>query len=294
MLFLQSTLFSTFLDNELSTARNIKDRVNRHNVTKILTKISELTKNKKYDNGIFIWAGIDEYNEFILETLIPEIENDKFIYNCSNKFIIDFVQNYMKKLDGSIIFANGNECIIYEWNFRFIKRKHIDANLIKRHKKGGQSSVRFSRLAEESRLHYVTYIVDNLNKIKTKNNWVFGSKEILDMIFERKKEIYVNLNNGGFYNFDDKTILNQSQWTKYFEQINNEEYDKYYEKILFYLDTNPDYLDFDIENKENMEFYMIKDNNNYSNKKIPWIEVRNKFYSRFNGFEYIGVKYYVN
>jgi peptide chain release factor subunit 1 len=296
LLSLQSTIFSTFIDNEITTARNIKDRINRHNVIKILTKINEYTKGNKYENGIFIWAGINEYNEFIFEKLIPEIENDKFIYNCSNKFVTDFVQDYMKKLDGSIIFANGNECIIYEWNYKFIKRKHIDANLIKRHKKGGQSSVRFARLAEESRMHYVTYIIDNLNKIKTENNWIFGSKEILDMIFERKKDIYINISNGGFYNFDDKSILNQSYWIQYLENKSTEKYKKYYEKIIYYLDTNPDFLDFDINQKENMKFYMIKEikEDKMSDKKIPWIEITDKYYSRLNIFEYIGVKYFVD
>lgn len=261
-----------------------------------MTKISEYTRGNKYNNGIFIWAGINEYNEFIFKTLIPEIENDKFIYNCSNKFITDFVQDYMKKLDGSIIFANGNECIIYEWNFKFIKIKHIDSNLIKRHKKGGQSSVRFARLAEESRLHYVTYIIDNLNKLKTLNNWIFGSKEILDMIFERKKDIYINLNNGGFYNFDDKSILNQNYWIKYLEYEENDKYNKYFEKIIYYLETNPDFLDFDINERENMNFYMLKNkiDNFESDKKIPWIHPNNKYFGKLNNFEYIGVKYYVN
>ncbi len=283
------------MDNELSTARNIKDRVNRHNVIKILTKIYELTKNKIYEKGIFIWCGIDEYNDFILETIIPEIDNDKFIYNCSNKFIVDFVKDYMKKLDGSIIFANGNECIFYEWDFKFLKKKHIDANLIKRHKKGGQSSLRFSRLAEESRMHYVTYIIDYLNKIKTKNNWIFGSKEILDMIFEKKKEIYITINNGGFYNFNDNSIKNQSYWISFLENNNLNKYDKYYENIVYYLDTNPDYLDFDINNRDNMDYYMIKNNIvDTNNKNIPWIDIINKYYSRLNGFEYIGVKYFIN
>ena len=240
----------------MCTAKNIKDRVNRHNVIKILTKISEFTKNKKYDYGIFIWAGIDEYDDFILENLIPEIENDKFIYSCSNKFITDFVQNYMKQLDGSIIFANGNECIIYEWKSKFVKKKHINANLIKRHKKGGQSSVRFARLAEESRLHYVSYVIDHLNLLTTKNNWIFGSTEILSMIFNRQKEIYVNINNGGFYNFDNTSILNQNYWISYLE--NKTCYDKFYDKIIYYLDTNPDYLEFSKENKESIEFYMDK------------------------------------
>ncbi len=226
-----------------------------------------------------------------MESIEPVIDIDNFIYSCSNKFITEHVNNYMKTLDGSIIFANGNECIIYEWKTKFIKKKFINANLIKKHKKGGQSSVRFSRLAEESRVQYVALIIDNLNQIKTKNNWLFGSNEILDMIFNKKDNIYVKIQNGGFYNFDNTSINNQAYWLKYLED--NKNYNKYYEKILYYLDTNPDMLDFDINNKNDMEFFMInKDCKKIDNNQIPFIQKDNKYYDKLYKFEYIGIKYY--
>lgn len=110
------------------------------------------------------------------------------------------------------------------------------------------------------------------------------------MIFERKKDIVINLNNGGFTNFDIDTINNQNYWLKYLND--NISYDKYYEKIIYYLETNPDYLDFDINNKDTMEFYMTKIYIETNNKKIPIPSKDNKYYNKLFGFEYIGVKYY--
>jgi hypothetical protein len=207
----------------------------------------------------------------------------------------------MVKHDGSIVFANGSDCYIYEWFAgKFNKIKHINANLIKRHKKGGQSSVRFARLAEESRLHYVTHVIDYLNQIKTKNNWIFGSNEIVNMIMERKSDIHIKLTNGGFYNFNDTSITNTEYWLSYIQQKNN--YDKYYEKILLYLDTDPDRLDFDPINIEQMEYYICDINklfnkingnkiNENKNKQIP-LDIKSKYYSRLQMFTYIGVKYF--
>lgn len=219
-----------------------------------------------------------------------------FIYNCSSRFDTSIIQKYMTKHDGSIIFANGSDCYIYEWlNGKFNKIKHINANLIKRHKKGGQSSIRFARLAEESRLHYVTHVIDYLSKIKTKNNWIFGSDEIVSMIIERKNEINAPLNNGGFYNFNDNSITNTEYWLNYIQQKNN--YDKYYEKILFYLDTDPDRLDFDHINVEQMDFYICNLNElpnkiiENKSKQIP-CDTKSKYYSRLQMFSYIGVKYF--
>lgn len=293
--FQQHIVFSSFLTKELATAKNIKDRVNRNNVTRILTKILENVDIKKYSNGVFVYAGIDEYKQEILEIIEPVMKLDIFSYNCSNKFDTDIIQKYLISYSGSIIFANGKECIIYEYVNQFIKRKHINANLIKRHKKGGQSQLRFSRLADESRVHYVSYIIENLNKITTSNNWIFGSDEITNMLFDRKNDIHIIVKKGGFVNFDINTIGNTNFWLRYLTEPDENKNDKIYEQIINYLDTNPDYLDFDPRNAENMKWFITKLELNDEllnlDKHIKLIST-SKFYDRLNIFDYIGVKYF--
>lgn len=250
---------------------------------------------KKYSKGVFVYAGIDDYKQEILEIIEPVIKLDIFSYNCSNKFDTDIIQKYLISYSGSIIFANGKECIIYEYVNQFVKRKHINANLIKRHKKGGQSQLRFSRLADESRVHYVSYIIDNLNKITTTNNWLFGSDEITSMILEKKNNINILLKNGGFINFDCSTISNTGFWLKYLTEPEDNANDKIYEEIISYLDKNPDYLDFDPKNASLMKWFITKLELNDEllnlDTHIKLIST-SKFYERLNIFDYIGVKYF--
>ena len=295
---LQSIVFSTFLTNELTTAKNIKDRVNRHNVIRILTIINERLKIEKNETGLFIYSGIDEYKDEILQIIRPLHKVDIFYYNCSNQFNIEIVKDYLQNYSGLIIFANGEECFIYKYDNQFIKIKHIDANLDKRQKKGGQSALRISRLAEESRERYITKIIDHLNSTRdihikeNTDNYIFGSNEILNMIFYRKKDIYIKLSNGGFYNFNNTSINNTKHWLHYLKP--NENNDSVYEKIILFLETNVDILDFSIENKNEMNYYVLKEDDHIDNDKKIVLNKNSKYYSKLCVFEYIGVKYFSN
>ena len=290
-----NTTFSTFLNKELTAAKNIKNRVNRHNVQRLLTKISENIDVKIYPNGLFIYAGIDEFDKEIFELIEPNVKCDIFYYNCGNKFNTDIIKKYLETFSGTIVFANGKECIIYEYKNEFIKKKHIHANLIKRHKKGGQSQVRFGRLAEESRTHYVSYVIDYLNKITTKNNWIFGSDEIVSMIIERKNEIYVPIKKGGFYDFDSTSINNTKHWLNYLTEPDEDANNKIYEQILYYLDTSPEYLDFDPKNAKTMKYFITKlplSNELLKSESHIKLISTSKHYLRLNIFDYIAVKYF--
>jgi len=125
---------------------NIKNKNNNKSVSHILK---------------IILCGISESREEIFYCIEPLNRIHSFYYECSKKFSIHIYEElFTKKGQGNIILISGDECIIYEYNGFFRKLKSINANLIKRHSKGGQSSIRFSRLAEESRLHYVTHSID--------------------------------------------------------------------------------------------------------------------------------------
>ncbi len=134
--------------------------------------------NTHYLLGLFIYVGINEYGEEIIEFIEPNIKIDLFYYSCTNKFETEIINKYIKTdIDGTIIFANGEECLCYSFrNGQFIKIFGSSANLVKRHSKGGFSANRFARIAEESRHVYVTRVCDKLKEIKTNNNWIFGSE----------------------------------------------------------------------------------------------------------------------
>ncbi len=250
---------------------------------------------KDYSKGIFIYTGIDEYENEIFQIIEPTIKCNIFYYNCSNKFNIDVIKKYLNNYSGTIIFVNGKECIIYEYQYEFIKKKHINGNLIKRHKKGGQSQARFGRLADDSRTHYVSYIIENLNKIKTSCNWIFGSDEIINLIKDKQSNIYIPLKYGGFYDFNLSTINNTQYWINYFTLIDDNIYDNIYKEIITLLDTNIDCLDFNPSNAHEMKWFISKiplsDELNNSKSKINLIN-SSKYYSRLSIFDFIGVKYY--
>ncbi len=289
-MFHQNIVFSIFLTNEITTSKNIKDRLNRQHVTKLLNKILEKSKTIINTNGLFIYAGINKFGENIFEIIEPICKCDIFYYNCGNKFNIDIIQKYMVQCEnkGTIIFANGNECVIYKYENQFIKFKHLNAHLVNRQKKGGQSAQRYERIAENSRHVYVIHIIDYLNQLQTTNNIIYGSNEIVNMILNRK-ELLLKVKNGGFLEFNLNTINDTQKWIKMLITDNN--YDKYYEEILLYLNTNVDMLDFDLTNKINMKYYIHISDKNINDKNIPLLQ-NSKLYCKLNMFEYIGVKYY--
>lgn len=251
--------------------------------------IQEYFINNKVDtNGIILYAGINEYDQEIFTIFKPNIQICQFYYNCGKQFVVDRFMALFQTINGNIIFANGNVCHIYKFESTFIKIKSINGNLIKRHKKGGQSSLRFSRLAEESRHEYITHVVDCINQLCrieniSNNCWIYGSDEIITMILN-SNNLLVNLKNGGFLDFNDDTIKNTNEWMRYLTDEHNIKDDKILEEIVKYLDTNVDMLDFDESNKDQMKTYLTKE--------IIEKYKESKYYNRVKYFNYVGIKYY--
>jgi hypothetical protein len=266
-------------------------------VIRTLNRIRERLSLCRNTNGLIVYAGVDEFNSEVLEIidLKDGIRLDIFSYNCSNRFDTDIASRHLKSCDGAIIFANGNECIVYSFEGSFRKTKHMTANLQKRHKKGGQSSLRFSRLAEESRHIYVVRVVDYLNTLQSSNNWVFGSSEILGMIFS-SKNVLVPLRNGGFLDFNESTINNQARFLEYLTSPEALDVRKtrLLEDLVMYLDTNPSMLDFDVDLRQTMRAYVIQvpDNEDLASDKYLPLPVSSSCYLKLRAFPYIGLKYY--
>lgn len=229
-----------------------------------------------------------------MEIIHPEMKINIFYYNCGDKFITHIIEDYIKKHSGNIVFANGDMCLIYKYNNGCFKIfKNITANLQKRQKKGGQSAVRIARLAEETRHKYIIKIIDYLNLLnKNDKTLLFGSNEITKMILENKT-LLCNIEYKGFLEFDTKTINCTHKWCKILNETDENKYDNYYQEIIYCLQNNIDKLDFDINNKNQMKYYLIKNNNvDICDKNIPFPNKSNSNYNKLCNFEYIGVKFY--
>lgn len=285
------------MTKELGTARNIKDRLNRQVVVRTLTRIRERLSVAKNTNGLIVFAGVDEYDQELLDVfdLKDGVRLDIFYYNCSNKFDVEFASKYLEHIDGTIVFANGNECMIYSFEGGAFRRtKHITANLQKRQRKGGMSSLRIARLAEESRHGYVVHVVDYLNLLQTENNWIFGSEEIVGLIISNRT-LLTKVKHGGFLDFNAHTIKDQKKFLAFLKDTGAENADDVVLKdILYYLDTNPDMLDFDVDRRESMKAFLLKDADEFdlqSEKYVP-LPVSSKYYARLRVFDYVGLKYF--
>ncbi len=108
------------------------------------------------------------------------------------------------------------------------------------------------------------------------------------------KQCSLYLNYGGFIDFNTTTISNTKHWIDYLTQGDINKFNIQYEKILEYLSTNIDKLDFDLNNKNDMEYFIdlsITDKNKFAMNQIP-LEYSSKYYAKLCMFKYIGVKYY--
>ena len=300
MLFLQSIVFSTWLVKEIAAAKNIKDRSNRQNVSRLLTilnqRLSNINLNTHYELGLFCFVGINEYSDEIIEFIEPEIKLDLFYYSCSNKFETSITSKYIGiKISGTIVFANGDECLGYQFKQgQFIKIFGLNGNLVKRHNKGGYSANRFARIAEESRHIYVVRICDRLRELSLNGEekiWIYGSDEIVEQIL---KTSTIKLFSGGFLNFNSNTIRNTKHWLEVLTKSQEKNYDSIYKEILEYLELNPDMLDFNPVNKNKMKYFIDMKHNQtdkLEQNQIP-LSSSSKYYSKLVIFEYIGVKFY--
>jgi hypothetical protein len=276
-------------------ARNVKDKKNSKLTLKNLDRILTFLQTKKdtdLNMGLFIFAGVDMYDVEIFTTIVPKSKCDKFYYRCSNKFLIDGLDEYTKEYSGSIIFANGDSYYIYSHSlcgFELIDKKCVELGT--RHKRGGQSQHRFERNFDIIKDYYVSLIIEKISLLQTTNNWIFGSSIIIDKILKVCKNVY----NGGFLEFDKNTIKNTKLWIEYIktDYIKFNKNEKILNDVYTLLQTNADRLDFDISRKDEMEFYVSKEEIEHDNKFV-YLTTNSKFYDKLFEFEYIGVKYINN
>jgi peptide subunit release factor 1 (eRF1) len=289
------------VQSEIGEASNIKDKCNRKNVVRVLTMITGLLKTIDQknigDTGILVFVGIDKTGKELRHIIQPPNPIDEFFYKCTKHFETErFEELFTTKPQGTVTFINGNETLIYQFNGQWKKIKSINANLIKRQKKGGQSSVRFSRLAEESRVHYITHVVDWLNQliVSSKNNYVFGSRELKDMLLENS-ELKIKFETDDIYHvFNEYTIQDAYFKNLIVNPIFGE--NKKVDNVVELLNRDPDYLLFtmdEIDEHINEVEYIINSHNNkeiakkYSEKSID-LPSDHKHYGILQHYNVIG------
>eukprot|EP00835_Amoeboradix_gromovi_P004420 NODE_343_length_10566_cov_0.542371.p5 type:complete len:342 gc:universal NODE_343_length_10566_cov_0.542371:2338-1313(-) len=163
----QLPLINKMLADEYGTATNIKSRVNRLSVLGAIT--SAQTRLKLYrevpPNGLVLFTGtVDDHGKEKKLTIDfePFRPINTSLYMCDNKFHTEALSELLMSDDkyGFIVMdGSGTLFGTLTGNSREVLQK-ISVELPKKHGRGGQSAMRFSRLREEKRHNYVHKVAE--------------------------------------------------------------------------------------------------------------------------------------
>lgn len=160
---------NTTLTQEYGTASNIKSRVNRLSVLAAITSTQQRLKlyNRVPPNGLVLFVGTiltDEGKERkVAFDFEPHKPINTSLYLCDNKFHTEALSELLEsdsKFGFIVMDGNGSLFGTLSGNTREIIHK-FTVDLPKKHGRGGQSALRFSRLRDEKRHNYVRKVAEH-------------------------------------------------------------------------------------------------------------------------------------
>ncbi|KAL4487798.1 hypothetical protein ABPG73_005058 [Tetrahymena malaccensis] len=166
-----------YLQQEESGAASIKNTQNRKSVQSALSMLRERLKNfnlhKKYPKGmIFFCADSLDSKRLLIEIQEPPKAVQSFRYSCNTTFYLDDLENMLKDQPTyGFVVADGHGYLISTVcgsDVQILQTKEED--LPNKHNKGGQSSLRFSRLCEAARERLVKNIAEAMRRCYADEN----------------------------------------------------------------------------------------------------------------------------
>ncbi|KAI8343604.1 eukaryotic peptide chain release factor subunit 1 [Chlamydoabsidia padenii] len=164
----QISMTAKMLADEYGTASNIKSRVNRLSVLSAITSTQQRLKlyNRVPPNGLVVYCGTIVTDEGKEKKVNIDFEPHKPIntslYLCDNKFHTEALSELLEadaKFGFIVMDGNGSLFGTLSGNTRDVIHK-LQVDLPKKHGRGGQSALRFSRLRDEKRHNYVRKIAE--------------------------------------------------------------------------------------------------------------------------------------
>ncbi|KAA1477120.1 peptide chain release factor eRF/aRF subunit 1 [Dentipellis sp. KUC8613] len=160
---------SAMLTQEYGTASNIKSRVNRLSVLAAITSTQQRLKlyNRVPPNGLVLFVGTILTDEGKEKKVSFDFEPHKPIntslYLCDNKFHTEALSELLEsdsRFGFIVMDGNGTLFGTLAGNTREVIHK-FTVDLPKKHGRGGQSALRFSRLRDEKRHNYVRKVAEH-------------------------------------------------------------------------------------------------------------------------------------
>jgi peptide chain release factor subunit 1 len=207
------------LSDEIGTATNIRSKFTQKNVVKALQNVIgklRLYGHKAPESGIAIFAGATAdsgHKDFKLESYVfePKDPISRKLYVCDNRF---HVEHLIEKLGEKDVFAllaidSAKATIATLQGDRIQIIKSTRSGAAKKHRKGGQSSVRYARLRVEAIPRYLKGVADEMKqyffedaKYELKGVIIGGPGQTKDQIVEhfdnRLKDKVVGIKDLGY------------------------------------------------------------------------------------------------
>lgn len=164
----QIPLIAKMLADEYGTASNIKSRVNRLSVLSAITSTQQRLKlyNSVPPNGLVIYCGTIITDEGKEKKVNIDFEPFKPIntslYLCDNRFHTEALTELLESDSKfGFIVMDGSTSLFgtLSGNTKDILHK-LSVDLPKKHGRGGQSALRFSRIRDEKRHNYVRKVAE--------------------------------------------------------------------------------------------------------------------------------------
>ena len=194
----QIPIVQSMLQNELGTATSIKSHTNKLSVLTAIVSTQQKLKQYKTvpENGLIIFCGTittDGKEKKVTIDIEPFKPIGRYWYRCDNKFHVDILEDLL--LDdreyGFILICG--ECTLFgkvQGNTKTIITK-LTVDLPKKHKKGGQSSMRFCRIRMEKRDAYLKKVCELTTQVFITNNMPNISGIFVAGIAEFKNQLVI-------------------------------------------------------------------------------------------------------
>jgi len=190
LLYHQSTVFSeaiAFVRSEKALSANIKCKLNRGNVGRILTITEkQLIKMQPSEMGYLIFVGIDNTGNEIVQIMEPPYPVISFHYTCARTFVVEpFLDLYKKKQSCAVVFVSGTDFLLFEYEGIWKRSKKATWHRVKRHHMGGSSSKRFERLADENLMGLIKRFAELINECSNSETvYLFGSRHVKELLIK--------------------------------------------------------------------------------------------------------------
>lgn len=161
------------LQEEKSTASNIKSKTTRKNVLAALEKIIQHLKffRETPANGLVVFAGnvsqVEGKEDIRLWSFEPPEKMDTKIYWCDQVFVLEPLKDLLKEKEvyGLIVLDASEANIGVLKGKKIVQLKRIDSNVPSKTVKGGMSAGRFDRLRENAIIEFLNEVGEEASNL---------------------------------------------------------------------------------------------------------------------------------